>query len=82
VFAIPNAGGVRYITTADTLIASDIGKLIVVSGGAGFTLNVTSAATLGNGWFVMLKALSPIVVTLAPTGGQLIDGMASIALAQ
>lgn len=82
VFSIPNAGGVRYIATTDTLIPGDNGKLVVASGGASFTLSLTSAATLGNGWFVMLKALSPIIVTLAPTGGQLIDGLASIALAQ
>ncbi|MBN8944560.1 MAG: DUF2793 domain-containing protein [Rhizobiales bacterium] len=82
VFSIPNAGGVRTITTTDTLVASDNGRLAVVSGGASFTLSLTSAATLGNGWFVMLKALSPILVTLSPTGGQLIDGLASIPLAQ
>lgn len=65
----------RTITGADTLIASDQGKLINASGT--FTLSVTAAATLGNGWYCYLRNTGTGTVTLDPNGAETVDGVTS-----
>lgn len=62
----------RTITGADTLISSDQGKLINASGT--FTLSVTAAATLGNGWWCWLRNTSNGDVTVDPATTEQIDG--------
>jgi len=65
----------RTITGADTLIASDQGKLINCSGT--FTLAVTAAATLGNGWWCYVRDTGTGVITLDPNGSETVDGVTS-----
>lgn len=65
----------RSITSADTLIASDQGKLIDCSGT--WTLSVTAAATLGNGWWCYVRNSGTGTVTIDPDGAETVDGVAS-----
>lgn len=65
----------RTITSADTLISSDQGKLINCSGT--FTLAVTAAATLGNGWWCYVRDTGTGVITLDPSGSETVDGVTS-----
>lgn len=68
----------RTITAADTLLSSDNGKLINASGT--FTLSVTAAATLSNGWWCYVRNTSNGDVTLYPGGSELIGGAATYLL--
>lgn len=65
----------RTITGTDTLIASDQGKLINCSGT--FTLSVTAATTLGDGWWCYVRNTGTGTVTLDPSGAETVDGVAS-----
>lgn len=65
----------RTITSTDTLISSDQGKLINASGT--FTLSVTAAATLGNGWWCYVRNTGTGIVTLDPNGAETVDGVAT-----
>lgn len=51
----------------------------VWTGGAG-TVTLSSASTLGNNWFFLLRNSGAGALTVATSGGQLIDGSASIVL--
>jgi hypothetical protein len=51
----------------------------VWTGGAG-TLTLTLASTLGNNWFVMVRNSGTGALTIAGSGGNLINGSASIVL--
>lgn len=68
----------RTITAADTLLSTDNGKLINASGT--FTLSVTAAATLSNGWWCYVRNTSNGDVTLYPGGSELIGGAATYLL--
>lgn len=70
--ALPPTVLQRTITGADTLIASDRGKLINASGT--ITLAVTAAATLGDGWYCWLRNTSNGDVTIDPASSEQIDG--------
>lgn len=65
----------RTITSTDTLIASDQGKLVNCSGT--FTLSVTAAATLGNGWWCYVRNTGTGTITLDPSGTEKVDGVAT-----
>lgn len=65
----------RTITGADTLISSDHGKLVNCSGT--FTLAVTAAATLGNGWWCYVRNTGTGTITLDPNGAETVDGVAT-----
>lgn len=77
-FDVPDATApkilTRNITSADTLIASDVGKLVTLAGT--FTLSATAAVTLGAGWFCYLMCASGDV-TLDPSGLETVDGVTS-----
>ena len=62
----------RTITGADTLISSDHGKLVNCSGT--FTLSVTAAATLGDGWWCYVRNTSNGDGTVDPNASEQIDG--------
>jgi hypothetical protein len=62
-----------------TLLASDRASTYVWTGGAG-TLSLTSATTLGNNWFVFVRNGGSGTLTLSPSGGNQINGSASLAL--
>lgn len=63
-----------------TLTAAYRAQAMVWTGGVG-TLTLTSAGTLGNNWFVLVRNNGTGTLTIAPSGGQLIDSAASIDLA-
>jgi hypothetical protein len=62
-----------------TAVANDRAETYVWTGGAG-TLTLTSAPTLGNDWFMVVRNGGTGTLTIAPTGGDLINGSATIAL--
>lgn len=62
-----------------TLAAANRAETVVWTGGAG-TLTLTSATTLGNNWFTLIRNNGTGTLTLSPSGGQQIDSAASIDL--
>lgn len=63
-----------------TLLAADRAKVVVSTGGA-ITFAFTAAATLADNWFVLVRNDGTGNLTLDPSGGELIDGSATITLA-
>ena len=73
---------VTSITTNTTLTTSH--SFVLASAGAGvFTVSLTSAAVMGNGWVFNVKKTdsSGNAVTVDPDGSETIDGDATIAIA-
>lgn len=66
----------RAITGADTLVAADIGKQIICSGGS-YTLAIAPAATLLDGWFCDIYYVGSGVLTIDPNGSETLDGIAT-----
>jgi hypothetical protein len=62
-----------------TAIATDRAASYVWTGGAG-TLTLTSASTLGNDWFMLIRNGGTGTLAVTPSGGVLINGAASISL--
>lgn len=73
------AHNVTTFSSSYTAIASDRASYYVWDNGAG-TLTLTAAGTLGNDWFMMLRNGGTGTLTVAPSGGNLINGAASISL--
>jgi hypothetical protein len=70
---------VQTFSSAYTAIADDRATAYVWTGGAG-TLTLTSTVTLGDNWFMLLRNGGTGTLTVSPSGGDLIDGAASITL--
>lgn len=73
---------VRTINSASssgdrTLTVDDIGGLIIFSGTSDFTVSLSAAATLANGWSIAFRSVGKCVVTLDPNGSETIDGAAT-----
>lgn len=64
---------VQALSALYTAVAADRAKTFVWAGGA-TTLTLTSAATLGNNWFIFLRNGGTGTLTVSPSGGQLING--------
>lgn len=62
-----------------TVLTTDRAATYVWTGGAG-TATLTSAVTLGNDWFFLLRNGGTGTLNVSPSGGQLINGDASITL--
>lgn len=62
-----------------TTVSTDRANTYVWTGGAG-TLTLTSATTLGNDWFILLRNGGSGTLTVSPSGGNLINGAAAIEL--
>jgi len=62
-----------------TAVASDRANTYVWTGGAG-TLTLTSASTLGNDWFFLVRNGGTGTLAVTPSGGDLINGSASLDL--
>ena len=62
-----------------TATASFRAQSYVWIGGAG-TLTLSSASTLGNNWFMLLRNSGSGTLTVATTGGQLFDGSTSVSI--
>lgn len=62
-----------------TAVASDRANTYVWTGGAG-TLTLTLASTLGNDWFFLVRNGGTGTLAVTPSGGDLINGSASLDL--
>ena len=62
-----------------TALTSDRAATYVWTGGAG-TLTLTSAVTLQDDWFMLIRNAGTGELTVAPSGGQLINGLASLSM--
>jgi hypothetical protein len=69
---------VQTFSSSYTALNSDRAASYVWTGGSG-TLGITSASTLGNDWFFMIRNGGTGTLTVTPASG-LINGVASIAL--
>ena len=68
-----------YVTsrTSNTILArADFGTILQVSG-ATWTQTLTAAATLGNGWWCIVKNTGAAHIVVDPDGAELIDGVAT-----
>jgi hypothetical protein len=72
---------INVTTFASNYIALDTDRAenYVWTGGAG-TLTLSSSATLGNDWFIVVRNGGTGTLTIATTGGDLINGSSTIAL--
>jgi hypothetical protein len=73
------ANEVNTFASNYTALATDRASTYVWSGGAG-TLTLTLAATLGNDWYMMIRNGGTGTLAIAPSGGDLINGAATISL--
>jgi hypothetical protein len=73
------ANEVNTFASNYTAVATDRASTYVWTGGAG-SLTLTSAVTLGNDWYMMVRNGGTGTLTIAPSGGILINGAATIAL--
>ena len=62
-----------------TALAADRTKLFVWTGGAG-TLNLTAAATLGDGWFIKVRNNGTGLLTIDCAGADTLNGSATVGL--
>lgn len=70
---------VSTISSNYTAVAADRAKAYVWTGGSG-TVTLTAAATLGDDWFMLLRNGGTGTLALSTSGGNLINGGASIPL--
>lgn len=68
----------RAITTGDTAVLADKGGLLDLSGT--FTLATSAAATLGSGWWCVIRNSGTGTVTLDPNASETVDGVTSGAI--
>jgi hypothetical protein len=73
------ANEVNTFGSGYTALATDRASTYVWTGGAG-TLTLTAAFTLGNDWYMMVRNGGTGTLTIAPSGGNLINGAATISL--
>jgi len=74
-----SAFGVITFSSDYTALETDRAATYVWTGGAG-TLTLTSAVTLGDDWFLLLRNGGTGTLTVSPSGGQLINGASNIIL--
>ncbi len=65
-----------------TAVAADHRKLLEFDSASAVTLDLTAAATLGEGWFAYVNNSGAGTLTINPNAAELIDDAATIALAQ
>lgn len=70
---------VTTFSNSYTVAASDRASTYVWTGGTG-ALTLISAITLGNNWFMLIRNAGTGTLSVTPSGGQLIDGSASLDL--
>lgn len=71
---------ITTFSSSTTATASFRAQAYVWTGGAG-TLTLTASSTLGNNWFTLLRNAGTGNLTIAPSGGDLVNGSATIDLA-
>jgi len=70
---------VQTFGTSYTALTTDRAASYVWTGGSG-TLTLSSVGTLGNNWYMLLRNGGTGTLTVSPSGGDLINGAASIIL--
>ena len=70
---------VATLSSNYTAVAADRAKAFVWTAGAG-TLTLASSGTLGDNWFILLRNGGTGTLTVSPTGGDQINGAATITL--
>lgn len=70
---------VQSLSSNYTAVAGDRARTIVWTGGAG-TLTLTSSGVLGDNWFMLLRNGGTGTLAVSPSGGDQIDGAATITL--
>ena len=70
---------VQTFGTSYTALTSDRASSYIWTAGAG-TLTLSATATLGNNWFMLLRNNGSGTLTVSPSGGDLINGAASISM--
>jgi len=73
-----SVGKTNAQTTAYTALPSDETKVIRFTGAGGVNLNLTAAATLGDGWFTTLINDTSGDITIDPDGSETINGGATL----
>ncbi len=80
--ALQNLGAIASITTAKTsaytVVSTDRGKVLLCSDT--WSLSLTAAATLGNGFSIGVVNIGTGTITIDPSGTETIDGLATKAL--
>lgn len=71
------AAPTTLLSASYTLTSSDRARVLVWNGGAG-TFTMPSAAAVGNDWFFDARNSGSGGLTIAPAGGELINGQASL----
>lgn len=74
-----SANNVNTFASNYTAVDTDRASTYVWTGGSG-TLTLTSAITLGNDWYMMVRNSGSGTLTIAPSGGIQINGASTIAL--
>lgn len=70
---------VQTFSSNYTAVATDRASSYVWTGGSG-TLSLTTAGTLGNNWFMLLRNGGTGTLTISPSGGSLINSASTITL--
>jgi len=65
-------------TSAYTAVEADSGYMLLCSGS--WTLSLTAAATLGDGWYLFVKNIGTGTITIDPNASELIGGVSTAAL--
>lgn len=75
---VPFGQGVEAKTGAYTVVAGDRGKVISCTGT--WSLSLTASATLGNGFMISVVNTGSGVITIDPSGAELIDGASTLGI--
>src|SRR5690606_22370017 len=67
------------ISTTYTLVSGDNTTLVIATG-TSYTVNITAAATLGSGWWTIVKNEATGIITIDPSGSETIDGDTTLIL--
>jgi hypothetical protein len=65
---------------AYTVVATDRGSVILGNSATAFTLSLTAAATLGANFLFLIRNINDGVVTVDPSGAELVNGASTLAL--
>ena len=69
-------------TTDHTVVLADAGRIQVANKATAITFPLTAAATIGTGSFFPMKNIGAGLLTIDPSGGELIEGAATFTLSQ
>lgn len=68
--------------TPYTVVAADVGKMVIANLGTAITFDLTAAGTLGAGFVAFIKNIGVGILTIDPNAAETIDGNTTVTLAQ